>query len=273
MCASVDASVSIGSAEASTSTAHEVSISDDQPRFDAEAWRHIEALRALQLRVSDDETAALAAALARLQVVYSSRAVAAKERAGAGCCAPCKRGAARIGACVLLCAAPALRWVSGSRATATIVQWCMQIYRLYCVAEQRLREWRARYPHYARFAVDMPRGLVSAAFFYGDVFSDALVADKLYEARQGAWTTLCILFILLPAVMSYVSTAAYLHQLKGAASPWLWLWLGVGLPCGVLGLDLIMFFDMSTLLRELPDAGPVSALGGGGVPELALSSP
>ena len=89
MCASVDASVSIGSAEASTSTAHEVSISDDQPHLDAEAWRHIEALRALQLRVSDDETAALAAALARLQAVYSSRAVAAKERAGAGCCASC----------------------------------------------------------------------------------------------------------------------------------------------------------------------------------------
>ena len=29
-----------------------------EARFDAEAWRHIEALRALQLRVSDDETAA-----------------------------------------------------------------------------------------------------------------------------------------------------------------------------------------------------------------------
>ena len=77
------------------------------PRFDTEAWQHIEALRALLLRVSEGETATLAAALSRLQVLYSSRAVAAKE--SNGCCATCKRCAVQLGARAVQCAAPALR--------------------------------------------------------------------------------------------------------------------------------------------------------------------
>ena len=64
--------------------------------FDTEAWQHIEALRALLSRVSDTETATLAAALSRLQVIYSSRATEAKE--GTGCRATCRRRTAQLGA-------------------------------------------------------------------------------------------------------------------------------------------------------------------------------
>ena len=140
--------------------------------------------------MSDNEAATLAAALTRLQVLYSSRAIAAK--ADSGCCAACKRRAAQLGACVVQCAAPALRWLSGTRAVAVAAHWCTQIYRLYCVAERRLREWRARHPQYARWSVDVPVGVLTAAVFYGDVCSDALIASELYGASQHAWTALCI---------------------------------------------------------------------------------
>ena len=76
---------------------------------------------------------------------------------------------------------------------AAAAHWCTQIYRLYCVAERRLREWRARYPAAARWAIDVPAGVLTAAVFYGDVFSDALIASELYGASQGTWTALCIL--------------------------------------------------------------------------------
>ena len=184
--------------------------------FDTEAWQHIEALRALLQRVSDTETATLAAALSRLQVIYSSRATEAKE--GTGCRATCKRRTAQLGARVVQCAAPALRWLAGTRAVAVASHWCTQIYRLYCVAERRLIELRARHPQYARWAMDVPAGVLSAAFFYGDVCSDALIASELHGARQRTWTALCILFILLPCLMAWVSTAAYLLQRRGGGS-------------------------------------------------------
>ena len=186
------------------------------PRFDTEAWQHIEALRALLLRVSDTETATLAAALSRLQVLYSSRATEAKEGTGA----TCRRHAAQLGARVVQCAAPTLRWLSGTRAVAVAAHWCTQLYRLYCVAERRLIELRARHPQYARWAVDVPVGVLTAAVFYGDVCSDALIASELHGAGQRCttWTALCILFILLPCLMAYASTAAYLLQLRGGGS-------------------------------------------------------
>ena len=67
-------------------------------------------------------------------------------------------------------------------------------------------------------AIDVPAGVLTAAVFYGDVFSDALIASELYGASQGTWTALCILFILLPCLMAYASTAAYLLQLHGGAA-------------------------------------------------------
>ena len=188
------------------------------PRFDTEAWQHIEALRALLLRVSDTETATLAAALSRLEVLYSSRAAEAKAKEGTGCCATCRRRAAQLGAHMVQCAAPALRWLSSTRTVAVAAHWCTQLYRLYCVAERRLIELRARHPQYARWAVDVPVGMLTAAVFYGDVCSDALIASELHGAGQSTWTALCIVFILLPCLMAYASTAAYLLQLRGGGS-------------------------------------------------------
>ena len=188
------------------------------PRFDTEAWQHIEALRALLLRVSDNETATLAAALSRLEVLYSSRAAEAKAKEGTGCCATCRRRTAQLGARAVQCAAPALRWLSGTRTVAVAAHWCTQLYRLYCVAERRLIELRARHPQYARWAVDVPVGMLTAAVFYGDVCSDALIASELHGAGQSTWTALCIVFILLPCLMAYASTAAYLLQLRGGGS-------------------------------------------------------
>ena len=188
------------------------------PRFDTEAWQHIEALRALLLRVSDTETATLAAALSRLEVLYSSRAAEAKAKEGTGCCATCRRRAAQLGARAVQCAAPALRWLSSTRTVVVAAHWCTQLYRLYCVAERRLIELRARHPQYARWAVDVPVGVLTAAVFYGDVCSDALIASELHGAGQSTWTALCIVFILLPCLMAYASTAAYLLQLRGGGS-------------------------------------------------------
>ena len=93
-----------------TTTRPRLATSPTNP-FDTEAWQHIEALRALLQRVSDTETATLAAALSRLQVIYSSRATEAKE--GTGCRATCRRRTAQLGARVVQCAAPALRWLAG----------------------------------------------------------------------------------------------------------------------------------------------------------------
>ena len=103
-----------------------------------------------------------------------------------GCRATCRRRTAQLGARMVQCAAPALRWLSGTRAVAVASHWCTQIYRLYCVAERRLIELRARHPQYARWAMDVPAGVLSAAFFYGDVCSDALIASELHGARQVA---------------------------------------------------------------------------------------
>ena len=66
----------------------------------------------MPLQRGDTETATLAAALSRLQVIYSSRATEAME--GTGCRATCKRRTAQLGARVVQCAAPALRWLAAT---------------------------------------------------------------------------------------------------------------------------------------------------------------
>ena len=223
--------------------------------LDTEAWKHIEALRALLPHVSASETLAMSAALSRLHVVYGSRAATAAHKPSF--CTSCL---AQLRAQTRRCVAPVVGWLAGTPLPAKAAALGVVIYRRYCQAERRLIAWRAHNPSAARYALDVPLGLGTAVLFYGDVISDIFIASELSDARQRGWTAACVLFILLPCIMAYASTAAYLLRLGGASSCALWLWLAVGLPWGVLGLDLTMFVDMCTLLREMPDYALVKQL-------------
>lgn len=126
-------------------------------------------------------------------------------------------------------------------------------------AQAFLRRLRREKPQFYRFALEVPVGVALSALFYADVISDIIVASSLRDTGNPGWTFLAALFIALPYLASYASVAAYLLRAYGARAAF-FAFLALGLPSGVLLLDVAMFAAPLTLLRELPDSPAATQL-------------
>ena len=126
-------------------------------------------------------------------------------------------------------------------------------------AQAFLRRLRREKPQFYRFALEVPVGVALSALFYADVISDIIVASSLRDTGNPGWTFLAALFIVLPYLASYASVAAYLLRAYGARAAF-FAFLALGLPSGVLLLDVAMFAAPLTLLRELPDSPAATQL-------------
>ena len=126
-------------------------------------------------------------------------------------------------------------------------------------AQAFLRRLRREKPQFYRFALEVPVGVALSALFYADVISDIVVASSLRDTGNPGWTFLAALFIVLPYLASYASVAAYLLRAYGARAAF-FAFLALGLPSGVLLLDVAMFAAPLTLLRELPDSPAATQL-------------
>ncbi|KAL3928830.1 MAG: hypothetical protein SGPRY_002219 [Prymnesium sp.] len=212
---------------------------------DAQAWRHVEALRSLQPKVSSRGAHAIAAALLRLHSTYARRHPPGR----------CERARQSVRAATGAVFRKCLLRARESRVAA----WMSGF--LACMTDryERVDEWvvhkRSAHPCAARWAIDVPIGAVSAAFFYADVASDVIIASELVGSRQTTWAALSIAFILLPCLLAYASMVSFVWRLRGA-TPLLCAVFALGLPWGVVLLDLVMFIELSSLLSELSDALP-----------------
>ncbi|KAL1519271.1 hypothetical protein AB1Y20_022800 [Prymnesium parvum] len=216
---------------------------------DAEAWRHIEALRALHTKVSARGAVAMSAALGRLQSSYAAPSRAASCRHAAF--ASLRAAASCLSGCLSGCLSATAR-TPPARAARSAAACCAA---RHAAASRAVSRWRAAHPRQAVWCVDFPLGALSALVFYADVASDVLLARELAEAHETAWAALSVFFIAAPCLLAYGSIGAYVRRTHGH-SPRLWLALALGFPFGIVLLDLVMFVELSSLLHELSDALP-----------------
>eukprot|EP00965_Chrysotila_dentata_P171428 5657562-Pleurochrysis_carterae.AAC.1 len=129
----------------------------------------------------------------------------------------------------------------------------------YLRAERKVHEWREEYPLSTRWLLDVPFGLFSLAFFYFDLISDLLVVAALARSGLGAWAGASATILVVQYLVTHLSVLAYLRRSHGVRADVLCAAGVLAFPIGVLLLDLAMFLEPLTLLRELSSLGCANA--------------
>ena len=73
----------------------------------------------------------------------------------------------------------AARWAASTALAAWLHARCVEFFAYYERQSARVARWRMLHPLLSRWAIDAPIGVLSAAVFYADVTSDALIAAEL----------------------------------------------------------------------------------------------